>query len=45
MHPNYQHSFARSAFNALPRRPILSNRQCGPACAFRDAGETDVLMR
>jgi hypothetical protein len=45
MHPNYQHSFARSASIALPQWPILSNRQSGLARAFRDAGESDVLMR
>jgi hypothetical protein len=45
MHPNYRNSFARTAFIALPQCPILSNRLSGLACAFRDAGETDVLMR
>jgi hypothetical protein len=45
MHPNYRNSFARTAFIARPQCPILSNRLGGPACAFREAGDSDVLMR
>jgi hypothetical protein len=45
MHPNYRKSFARPAFAALRQSLILSNRRGVPACALRDAGEPDVLMR
>jgi hypothetical protein len=45
MHPNYRISFARPAFAALPQSPILADRRCVPACAPRNAGEPDVLMR
>jgi hypothetical protein len=45
MHPNYRKSFARPAFTALPQRSIPANRRGVPACALRDAGESDVLMR
>ena len=44
MHPNYRKSFDRPAFAALPQRWILANRRSVPARAFRDAGESDVLM-
>jgi len=45
MHPNYRNSFAREAFISLPQCPILSNRLGGSACALREAGDSDVLMR
>ena len=45
MHPNYRKSFARTASAALRQSLILSNRRGVPACALRDAGEPDVLMR
>jgi hypothetical protein len=40
MQPNYQHSFAATAFAALPQASILSNRRSVPACAL--AGERDL---
>jgi hypothetical protein len=45
MHPNYRKSFARTAFAALRQSLILSNRRGVPACALRDVGESDILMR
>jgi len=45
MHPNYRNSFARPVFAAALKRSILANRRSATACALRDAGETDVLMR
>jgi hypothetical protein len=45
MHPNYRKSSVRTAFAALRQALILSNRRGVPACALRDAGEPDVLMR
>jgi hypothetical protein len=43
MHPNYRNSFVRPGAAALLQWPILSNRTGSPACAYRDAIESDLM--